>query len=115
MTVGIAFLVLAALLWWRGRQVAPVVGVVGALLVVAAFLVPSQLGPVQRAWMGLAHMISKITTPIFMGVVYFVVLTPIGLLKRTLGSNPMAPRSDGSSYWVARHDDVTQRSMERQF
>ena len=38
----------------------------------AALVVPTHLGPVQRAWMGLAHAISKVTTPIFMGVVFFV-------------------------------------------
>ena len=114
-TVGAAFLVLAGLLWWREKAAAPVFGGIGILLTLAAILVPVHLGPVQRAWMGLAHFISKFTTPIFMGVVYFVVLTPIGLLKRAFGSNPMSNKAEGGSYWVVRGDDVTQRSMERQF
>src|SRR5258707_6130820 len=40
---------------------------VGGTLVIAALLVPTWLGPIERAWMGLAHLISKVTTPIFMG------------------------------------------------
>ena len=44
--------------------------------------------------MGLAHAISKVTTPIFMGVVYFVVITPIGFIRRrAFGSNPLSPRA----------------------
>ena len=60
------------------------------------------LGPVQRAWMGLAHAISKVTTPIFMGVVYFLVLTPIGLLRRALGRQAVA-RTRSASSWMTRH------------
>ena len=115
LTVGAAFLVLAALLWWRGKPAAPVFGALGALLGLAAAAIPSRLGPIQRAWMGLARLVSSVTTPIFMGVVYFVVLTPIGLVRRAFGSNPMDLRAEGGSYWVSRHDEVMQRSMEHQF
>lgn len=115
LTVGAAFLLLAALLWWRGKPAAPVFGALGALLGLAAAAIPSRLGPIQRAWMGLAHLISRVTTPIFMGVVYFVVLTPIGLVRRAFGRNPMALRAASGSYWVSRHDDAMRSGMERQF
>ena len=116
LTVGGAFLVLAALLWWRGKGAAPVFTALGAALTLAAIAIPTQLGPIQRAWMGLAHLISKVTTPIFMGVVYFVVLAPIGLLMRAFGRNPMAAKVEGGGYWAPRLDAVHQRSdMRRQF
>ena len=54
LTVGAAFLVLGALLWWRGRALAPWLGSLGAVLALAGLVVPARLGPVQRAWMGLA-------------------------------------------------------------
>jgi hypothetical protein len=116
LTVGGAFLVLAALLWWRGRPAAPVFAALGGLLAIGALIAPTRLGPIQKAWMGLAHMISKVTTPIFMGVVYFVVLTPIGLLKRAFGRNTMETQQRNGSYWVSRQDEGQLRSdMERQF
>ena len=84
--VGIAFLLLAAIAWWRSHTLpSQVLGGLGGLLIVAGALVPSHLGPVYRAWMGLAHAISKVTTPIFMGIVYYLVVTPIGLLRRIIG------------------------------
>ncbi len=103
LTVGVAFLVLAALLqFWRHKETAAAVaGSLGALLVLASLLVPTRLGPVQRAWMGLARLISKVTTPVFMGVVFFIVITPIGLLMRLFGRKALVHREQGGGFWMA--------------
>ena len=70
----------------------------------------------QRAWMGLAHAISRVTTPIFMGLIYFLVITPTGLLMRSLGRDPLEHAEVGGGFWVARPEDERRsRSMERQF
>ena len=103
LTVGIAFLLLAALLhFWRHRDAAAAVtGSVGLLLVVAALAVPTRLGPLERAWMGLARAISKVTTPVFMAVVFFIVVTPIGLLMRLLGRRVLLHRQRDGGFWAA--------------
>lgn len=114
-TVGIAFVVLGAIVWWRGGlTVAKALGGLGGVLLVLGVVIPSHLAPVQRAWMGLAHLISKVTTPIFMGIVYFVVITPISFLMRLFGKRPLAVKS-GSSYWKAREAGQRQSDLERQF
>ena len=100
-TVGAAFLVFAALAWWRDRTAAlRVFAALGGLLVLLGAFVPTRLGPVQRAWMGLAHAISRVTTPVFMGIVYFVVMLPIGLLMRLAGRRPLVHRPVQDSLWV---------------
>lgn len=115
-TVGAAFLVLGALLWWRGRELpATVFGSLAALLGLLGAVVPDRLGPVERAWMGLAHLISKVTTPIFMGVVFFVVITPIALLLRLIGKSPMRARRGAATYWVPRDASATRGDLTRQF
>jgi hypothetical protein len=102
-TVGTAFLVFGALAWWRGHAtLAPILGALGVALWGAGVVAPGRLTPVHRAWMGLAHAISKVTTPIFMGVVYFVVLLPVGLLMRLMGRNPIRHRAVDGSYWAPR-------------
>lgn len=116
-TVGGAFLVLAAVSRWRGHTIAPfVMGGIGALLVLGAVVLPGRLAPIHRAWMRLALLLSKVTTPIFMGLVYFVVLTPTGLLIRLFGRNPLkTPQQDGS-YWVTRSTaKQASDSLTRQF
>lgn len=119
LTVAGAFAVIAAISFWRGHRTAPIVFLtIAAVLAVAGLVAPAQLGPVESGWMKLAHAISKVTTPLFMGIVYFVVLTPIGLIRRTLGSNPMVHRADNGSYWISRlaaERETARRRMERQF
>lgn len=114
-TVGIAFAVLGGLVYWRGHlKVASVFGALAGLLLLGGLLVPTLMGPVQRAWMGLAHLISKVTTPIFMGIVYFLVITPISVLMRLFGRAPMRART-GSTFWVPRAPEAGRSDLSRQF
>jgi hypothetical protein len=117
LTVGLAFLALAAVAWWRGRLVGELAfGALGALLVVAGLVVPARLGPVFRAWMGLAHAISKVTTPVFLGLVFYVVVTPVALLMRLFGARALPRPEPGSSGWVTRAPEARRRlDMQRQF
>ena len=117
LTVGAAFLALAGLAWWRGRVLTFDVAVgVGLALVIAALVVPARLGLFYRLWMGLAAMMSKVTTPIFMGIVYFVVVTPTGLVRRLAGKDSLVRPRTAKSFWISRAADAQQRTgMERQF
>lgn len=116
LTVGGMFVALAAVTWWRGRlEVCVVFGILGALLILAGLTIPTRLGPVSRAWMGMAHLLSRVTTPMFLGIVFFVVVTPVGWLKRLFGSRPLY-RPPGSSAWITRPPDARRNSqMHRQF
>jgi hypothetical protein len=116
LTVGGAFLVFAAIAWWRGHPIATVVlATPGGLLAAAGLLIPTHLGPVERGWMKLAHLISKVTTPIVMGVMYLLVLTPVGLLRRLFGGNPMVHQLSGASYWKPRPAGRRAGDITRQF
>ena len=117
LTVGAAFLVFAAVAWWRSHPaVAITFGVVGGTLMLAGIAVPTHLGPIERAWMALARAISKVTTPIVMGAMYLGVLYPVGVLRRTFGGNPLTHAAVEQSFW--RHRVPGSRrsaSMQRQF
>lgn len=116
-TVGGAFAVLAGIAWWRGQPTAALVLAIPAgLLILAGLAVPGRLGGVHAAWMRMALAISKVTTPIIMGVIYYLVLTPTGLLRRALSRNPLVHESRNDSYFVSRAPGATRRSdLERQF
>ncbi len=117
LTVGGAFLALAAVTWWRGKHgLTPWFGGLGGVLAVAGLAVPTLLGPVYRAWMGLAHALSKVTTPIFMGVIYFVIMTPIGFVMRLIGRRALVHQATGGTYWTERGPALPEpKQMERQF
>ena len=121
LTVGAAFLILAALLWWRAQgSLAAVLtlptdlrfrhglsvtfALLGAALALAGVALPTRLGGLERAWMYLAHAISKVTTPIFMGVVYFVV-TPRSASECACWADSRSARPRA----VRRHGSRTRR------
>ena len=114
-TLAAAFGGLAAVLWWRERRtLATALAGLAVALALAGLLLPGRLGPVHRTWMGFAHALSRVTTPIFMGVVYFLVITPAGLLRRLFGSNTVRSAPGTASGWVDRR--ATPRGdLTRQF
>jgi Saxitoxin biosynthesis operon protein SxtJ len=118
-TLGAAFAVLSAILAWRQRRVgAEVAFGLGVLLLVAGVAVPTHLGPVERAWMGFGRALSRVTAPIVLAIIYFVALTPIAYLRRTLGHSPLARDASASSYWIPippRDAEERHRTLERQF
>ena len=117
LVVGAAFLLLGGLAWWRGRFLAALVlGGIGAVLMVSGLIAPGTLSPVYRVWMRAALALSRVTTPILLGLVYFAIITPIGALRRLLGKDSLASRDVGGSLWVARPRQERQRSdMGHQF
>ena len=116
-TVGGAFVVLAALAWWRGSATASqIFATLGVALAIAAAVAPTALGPVERAWMALAHAISRVTTPIVMGAMYFLVITPSGFVRRAFAGNSLVHTDGAAGFWKQRPPDGRRsKSMERQF
>lgn len=114
--VGSAFLLLGGILFWRGYDVSPAVcWVLGGTLFAAGLLIPGRLGPAYRGWMWFALVLSKVTTPIVMSVIYFLVFTPMGLIRRALGLNALV-RAQSGSYWITRDPGTARRSdLNRQF
>ena len=71
-----------AVLLWRDRHLAAAVaGGLGIAMALAAIVIPTRLGPVERGWMALARGISRVTTPVFMALVYYVTVVPIGVVQ----------------------------------
>ena len=115
LSVGIAFLVIASISLWRGHEIVPMVlGGLGSVLILAGLAIPGRLGPVYRAWMAMALAISKVTTPIFMSIVYFIVLTPAGVIRRPVSRNPLHQQRTETGYWISREGNG-RGDISRQF
>jgi Saxitoxin biosynthesis operon protein SxtJ len=104
LTVGGAFVLLAAASAWRGHTVPPrVLGTLGVLLVVPALIAPRILTPVERWWMRFAEALGRVNTRIILTVLYCLVITPVGLVRRWLGDPLDRRMRDGrSSVWILR-------------
>lgn len=116
LVVGGAFLVLAAVLWRGAHTTAAWIAAVPAVVLIAGgAIAPARLGPVYRGWMALALALSKVTTPVFMGIIYFLVITPFGLLARLVGHRPVARGRRDGTYWQDRPAGARRSDMNHQF
>lgn len=75
-----------------------------AAFALAAIIAPHVLAPLNRAWMHLGLVLHKITNPIILGLAFYLVIAPIGLLMRLTGHDPLRLKRDASatSYWIER-------------
>jgi hypothetical protein len=115
--LGAAFVAFAGVFWWRDREtVALVAATIGLVLLATSLVAPTRLLPIERGWMAFARAISKVTTPIIMGLVYFLVVFPIGMLMRLVGRKPLKPALSRGSFWVSRVEEEGKRGgMRHQF
>ena len=99
---------LAALFWWRGY---PTVGLVllvtGTLLVGFGLVAPSALRVPNRVWWRVAQVVGWVNTRILLTAFFAVVLTPVGVVMRLFGRNPLrgaGVRTNWTSYPARRRD-----------
>lgn len=71
--------------------------VLGAALLVPALVVPLRLRPVHRVWMAAADVLAWVNTRLVLGLLFFLVITPMGLLMRVLREDPLQRRFDGTA------------------
>ena len=71
--------------------------ITAGVLWVPALLMPGALRPVYTTWMKIGHGIGWVNTRIILGVLFYVLLLPMGLIMRLFGSDPMARKRDDSA------------------
>jgi hypothetical protein len=99
----IVFAALAARAWWTGRPAAS--GVLFALsvsLLIITASAPRLLRAPNRIWFRIGLFLSRFMSPIVIGAMFILVVTPLGLLMRAFGRDPLRLRFHESSYWVPR-------------
>ena len=75
-----------------------------ALFLVVAMARPSILGPLNRAWAKFGILLGQVFNPLLLGVVFFLVVTPIAIIMRLWGKDSLHLKfkSDLESYWINR-------------
>jgi len=102
--------------WLLDRAVPLWPWIVFAVLAIAGLLTPRYLRPVYTGWMHAALWLSRFTTPVVLSAAFFLVVTPIGLVMRAVGRDPMHRRwnRDADTYRV-RSTRATKESLERPY
>jgi hypothetical protein len=75
-----------------------------AVFAAIAFIWPQALAPLNRIWFRFGMLLHKIVNPVVLGLMFFVIITPLALIIRLFGGKLMALDFDKSqaSYWVRR-------------
>jgi saxitoxin biosynthesis operon SxtJ-like protein len=90
--------------------------VLGSLLILSGSLVPTWLAPVHRGWMWVGHVLGWINTRIILGVIFYGLITPIGIAFRMLGKDTMRQSfSDTSSTYRVNRQPRPRSHMKFQF
>lgn len=112
--MAMVLLLLLALLKWGRNEL-----LIAALIVhVVNMIVPQVFRPVAIAWFGLAHLLGAVASRVLMFVVFALVVTPIGLLRRALGKDSLrlrAFRSGDESVMVVRNHTFTAGDLEKPY
>jgi hypothetical protein len=87
--------------------------VLSLVLLIITIIKPNLFTFLNKFWIKLGILLGKIISPIVMGLVFFFVVTPIGILVRVLKKDVMGLKRGASSYWINREDKV--QTMKKQF
>jgi Saxitoxin biosynthesis operon protein SxtJ len=77
---------------------------VAAVFAILALLWTAALAPLNKLWTKLGVLLYRVVSPIVLGLLFFVTVTPMALLMRILGKDPLRLRRDpnAASYWINR-------------
>ena len=88
--------------------------VVSLIFLILGILNSKILTPINLAWIKLGEILGRFIAPIIMAVIYFLIVTPIGLFMRIIGKDSLNIKfSQNSSYWIKREKKLG--PMKRQF
>ena len=88
--------------------------IISLLFLILGIINSKFLTPVKKGWIKLGEILGKFIAPIVMGFIYFVVITPIGILLRLFGKDLLNIKfNKNKSYWIKRAKDIN--TMKRQF
>lgn len=117
-TVGIILALLGGLLLFRGKVYYFYFLFFGVVLLCLGLVAPILLKPVQKIWMTLAVSIGWVMTRAILSLLFYLVVTPIGVLVKMIGKDSLDLKFDRNvnSYWIAREPaKFDKRSYENQF
>jgi len=117
-TMGVFFLLIAALILFRTKRIPLPITVISAGFFVFGIIVPNLLKPVYIFWMKLARVMGWVNTRIILIIIFYLIFTPIGILMKLFGANLLDKKIEKNriSYWKNKEKKPFKPlDFERQF
>lgn len=108
-------LVLLLLFWWRPNQ-SYVAGAIAVHLV--NMTAPQLFKPAAIVWFGLSHVMGTIVSKVLLAAIFFVVVTPVALVRQMIGADPMQLRGfkkSKQSVMQVRNHTFTAKDIEHPY
>jgi hypothetical protein len=89
---------------WHSGRLWPWTGVLAALFLLAAWLRPSVLNPLNLLWLRFGLLLHKVVNPVVMALLFYGTVLPTGLVMRMMGKDilRLKRQPDADSYWIVR-------------
>ncbi len=102
---GIVFLLIAAWPLFSSGHLRVWAVIASAAFFLVAFILPRVLAPLNKLWMRFGMLLHRIVSPVILGILFYLFVTPMGLVMRLFGKDFLHLRFDSSarSYWIERN------------
>lgn len=88
--------------------------IISLIFLVLGILNSKLLSPLNKLWMRFGLLLGRIVSPIIMGIIYFFVVTPTGLIMKIFRKDLLSlKKNDEKSYWIEKNDEKS--NMKNQF
>ncbi|MAF83637.1 MAG: SxtJ family membrane protein [Gammaproteobacteria bacterium] len=85
------------------------------ILAVFGLAAPMMLNPVYKIWMRFGLMMSKIMTPLIMGIIFYIVITPVGLFRRVFAKDSLARAFDDTDSYRVPSKKAPVKNLEKPY
>lgn len=117
-TVGAVLILISFILWWLGKNSFVYFSLVGGVFIILSYIAIPLLRPFHKLWIGLSLVLGFVMSRIILTILFYLVVTPIGLLAKLVGKKfmPLGFDKTTETYWEKREKTVKEKiDYERQF
>ena len=113
--VGTIFLLIAGFFFWKEKESFQLLLAIGIVLLIVGIAIPFTFKPVYWIWMVLSMVLGWFMTRVILSLIFYIILSPIGLVARLFGKQFLDLKLDGTnkSYWNIITFDP--KNYEKQF
>ena len=116
-TMGIILFIISGLLMYYNKEIYQIIVIIALTFVGLGLIIPVVLKPIYFVWMTFATILGWVMTRVILSIVFYLILTPIGLFTRLVGEDFLSLKKvDLNSYWNHRNSAVElNQDYEKQF
>jgi len=117
-TISIVLIIISGLLFWKNSESYQMFFLIAGILLLVSIIIPLILKPIYWIWMIFATILGWIMTRVILSLLFYIIITPIGLIFRLFGKHFLDLKWNKSenSYWNVRNNKNLQNERyEKQF